>query len=143
MAETVEDKRQIGLTLAGSEALGKLMEEGLFDSESDAYKLAIAYALAKGVHPDAAPSGGYQTKFNAAGGIDIDGQVRDLISVLLPDCSERPYAAAEGEFGRPTRGGTLRLACSRIVDADLRVCRARQGSSMSGAVGAGPSDVLA
>jgi hypothetical protein len=95
LAETVEDKRQIGLTLAGSEALGKLMEEGLFDSESDAYKLAIAYALAKGVHPDAAPSGGYQTKFNAAGGIDIDGQVRDLISVLLPDCSERPYAAAE------------------------------------------------
>lgn len=94
MAST-SDKKQIGLTLAGSEALAELMEKRLFHSETDAYKCGIAYALGRGLSLGDAPDGGYQTKFNAAGGLDTYQELRDLISVLLPEASERPYAAAE------------------------------------------------
>jgi hypothetical protein len=65
------------------------------------------------MNPDQAPKGGYQTKFNAAGGIDIDGQIRDLIGILLPECSERPYATAErlAELG-------MSVLAKRIADQD-------------------------
>ncbi len=89
------DKTQIGLTREGDEALAVLMREQLFGADSDAYKLGIAFALAKGMQIEDAASGGYQTKFNAAGGLDRDGVVRDLITVLRPENAARPYAAAE------------------------------------------------
>jgi hypothetical protein len=92
---TTTDKKQIGLTQTGNEALAKLMELGLFASETDAYKLGIAYALGKNLSPDDAPGGGYQTKFNAAGGLDVYQQIRDLVSILRPDDAARPYSAAE------------------------------------------------
>lgn len=95
MSSAPEDKKQIGLTLAGSEALSSLMDARIVATESDAYRVGIAYALGARMDPELAPKGGYQTKFNAAGGIDIDGQIRELIAILLPKCSERPYAAAE------------------------------------------------
>jgi hypothetical protein len=90
-----EDKKQIGLTLAGGQALNRLMDARIVSTESDAYRVAIAYALGAGMNPEIAPKGGYQTKFNAAGGIDIDGQIRDLIAILLPEYRERPYSTAE------------------------------------------------
>jgi len=90
-----EDKKQIGLTRAGQEALTVLMGEDRFASESDAYKFAIAYAIATGLTPDDAPEGGYGTKFNAAGGIDIDRVIVDLLRVLKVGDPDRPYTTAE------------------------------------------------
>jgi len=72
-----------------------MIAEGSFATEGDAYKFAIAYALATECDPADAPKGGYQTKFNAAGGLDRDGAVRDLVSLLRPSDSNRPYAVAE------------------------------------------------
>jgi hypothetical protein len=95
LPDAAEDKKQIGLTDGGNEALSQLMNAGLFDSEYDGYKVSIAYSLAKGVDPAAAAGSGYHTKFNAAGGLDLDNQIRDLISVLLPAYADRPYATAE------------------------------------------------
>lgn len=89
------DKKQIGLTLAGNKALARLMAEGLFAIEGDAYKFGIAYAVATGIDPDAAPDSGYGTKFNTTGGIDREGLVRDLLSVLNIGDTTRPYATAE------------------------------------------------
>ena len=52
MVEQAEAKKQIGLTSAGSDALKELYEESrFFASETDAYKLAVAYTLAKGFDP--------------------------------------------------------------------------------------------
>ena len=82
MAQLGEDKRQIGLTSAGQTALEVLMADGRFATETDAYKFGISYAIAAGLDPDEAPPGGYNTKFNAGGGLDIDGVIRDLIDVL-------------------------------------------------------------
>jgi hypothetical protein len=95
MAQLGEDKRQIGLTSAGQTALGVLMADGRFATETDAYKFGISYAIAAGLDPDEAPPGGYNTKFNASGGIDIDGVIRDLIDVLAVGDPGRPYATAE------------------------------------------------
>lgn len=92
---TAGDKKQIGLTLAGSRALARLMGEELFAIEGDAYKFSIAYAVAMGVDPDEAPDSGYGTKFNATGGLDREGLVRDLLSVLNIGDPTRPYATAE------------------------------------------------
>lgn len=95
MPEPTSDKKQIGLTAAGSMALEQLMSAELFASETDAYKFAIAYSLAKGYGPDQAPEGGYQTKFNAAGGLDVYQEIRDLIAFLRPGDASHPYATAE------------------------------------------------
>lgn len=89
------DKKQIGLTPDGAAALAELMEAGLFSTETDAYRCGIAYALGMGLPPDSAPDGGYQTKFNAAGGLDTYQEIRDLIAVLRPEDADRPYATAE------------------------------------------------
>jgi hypothetical protein len=90
-----EDKKQIGLTKAGQEGLSILMSDERFASESDAYKFGIAYALATGLTPEDAPEGGYGTKFNAAGGIDIDRVIADLLRVLGVGDPDRPYTTAE------------------------------------------------
>ena len=95
MAQLGEDKRQIGLTPAGQTALEVLMADGRFATETDAYKFGISYAIAAGLDPDEAPTGGYNTKFNASGGLDIDGVIRDLIDVLAVGDPVRPYATAE------------------------------------------------
>ena len=113
MPSASEDKKQIGLTLVGNQALARVMDARVVVSESDAYRVAIAYALGAGMDPETAPKGGYQTKFNAAGGIDIDGQIRDLIAILLPTYSERPYATAE----RLAELGMMALA-KRLADQD-------------------------
>lgn len=95
VAQVREDKKQIGLTKAGQEALTVLMAEDRFASESDAYKFGIAYAIATDLKPEDAPEGGYGTKFNAAGGIDIDRVIADLLRVLQAGDPERPYTTAE------------------------------------------------
>ena len=52
MATAAEDKKQIGLTLAGSQALTTVMDARVVAIESDAYRLAIAYALGAGMDPE-------------------------------------------------------------------------------------------
>jgi hypothetical protein len=95
MAQLGEDKRQIGLTPAGQTALEVMMADGRFATETDAYKFGISYAIAAGLDPENAPLGGYNTKFNASGGLDIGGVIRDLIEVLEVGDPKRPYATAE------------------------------------------------
>lgn len=91
----VDDKVQIGLTEAGDAALQQIMALNLFTSEGDAYKFAAAYALSKQLPLSSAAQRGYGTKFNAAGGLDRDGTLRDVIRFVLPEEAGRPYATAE------------------------------------------------
>ena len=89
-----DDKSQIGLTAEGSAALSLLIEQGLFGSEGDGYKFGVAYALGSGLTADPSAKG-YTTKFNAAGGLDRDGSLREIVPLLSGDGAERPYATAE------------------------------------------------
>lgn len=90
-----EDKKQVGLTSAGQASLEVVMAEGRFATESDAYRFGISYAIAADLDIEQAPQGGYATKFNAAGGIDLGNGIRDLLDVLGIGDPQRPYATAE------------------------------------------------
>ena len=89
------DKKQIGLTSAGGDALQELIDAKLFATETDAYRFGISYALAKGLDPQDSPEGGYTTKFNAAGGVEQYGDVKSLISILRHEDQAHPYSTAE------------------------------------------------
>lgn len=95
MAQLGEDKRQIGLTSIGQTAIEVMMGDSRFATETDAYKFGISYAVAARLNPEEAPPGGYNTKFNASGGLDIDGVIRILVEVLAIGDPKRPYATAE------------------------------------------------
>jgi hypothetical protein len=98
VAKTQEDKQQIGLTPAGDEAIKVLApdgRDGLFASQTDAYRFAISYAIAAGLDPADAPSGGYSTKFNALGTLESGSSIRDLIDILDIGDTNRPFATAE------------------------------------------------
>jgi hypothetical protein len=90
-----DDKVQIGLTRGGDDALDQIMALGLFASEGDAYRFAVAYALGRGITPAEGSGGGFGTKFHASGGLDRDGNLRQLVTLLKPEHSTRPYATAE------------------------------------------------
>jgi hypothetical protein len=98
VANAQEDKQQIGLTPTGNEAIDVLAPEtrdGLFASQTDAYRFAIAYAIAAELDPADAPLGGYVTKFNALGTLESGSSIRDLIEILGIGETNRPFATAE------------------------------------------------
>jgi hypothetical protein len=98
VAKVQEDKQQIGLTPAGDEAIRILApdgRDGLFASQTDAYRFAISYAIAAGLDPADAPPGGYSTKFNALGTLESGSSIRDLIDILGIGDTSRPFATAE------------------------------------------------
>jgi hypothetical protein len=90
-----DDKKQIGLTAVGQSSLEIMMAEGRFATETDAYRFAISYAIAADLDLDEAPQGGYATKFNALGGVDLGNGIRDLLEILQIGDPQRPYATAE------------------------------------------------
>jgi hypothetical protein len=97
VANAQEDKQQVGLTPTGNEAIEVLAPEtrdGLFASQTDAYRFAIAYAIAAGLDPADAP-GGYVTKFSALGTLESGSSIRDLIEILDIGETSRPFATAE------------------------------------------------
>ena len=85
------DKKTIGLTPAGEKIMQQLMELGCFKDMMDAAKFAMSVAIRAG----ASPSGieGASTIWNV-GSFDSDGQIRQVIPVLIPGC-DSPYRAAE------------------------------------------------
>jgi hypothetical protein len=98
VANAQEDKQQVGLTPTGNEAIEVLAPEtrdGLFASQTDAYRFAIAYAVAAGLDPADAPPGGYVTKFSALGTLESGSSIRDLIEILGIGETSRPFATAE------------------------------------------------
>jgi hypothetical protein len=89
------DKAQIGLTPAAAEQLDRLMELGWFSERQDAYRVAIGVALARQIVATPQDLSGVTTSYNFAGGVDRDGKLRNLISLLAPSEASRPGAYAE------------------------------------------------
>jgi len=94
MAKSQDDKQQIGLTEEADEAI-KALAESHFASQTDAYRFAIAYAIASGLDPADAPQGGYVTKYNALGTLESGSSLRDLLEILDVGDRDRPFATAE------------------------------------------------
>lgn len=90
-----QDKAQIGITPAAECQLDQLMLTGWFADRQDAYRVAIAVALARRLEPSAADLVGLRTAYNFTGGIDRDGKLRQLIAVLRPSEAARPAIFSE------------------------------------------------
>jgi hypothetical protein len=88
------DRVTVGLTQVGLGHLSEVLETGWFEEEMDAYRVAIAVALARGLCADAGGMVGVKTKFNV-GSLDNDGKLRTLITTLAPSSGDRPYEHAE------------------------------------------------
>ena len=97
------------MTPTGDDAIGILVSDGRFASQTDAYRFAIAYAIASGLDPAEAPLGGYVTKFSALGTLESESSIRDLIEILGIGETSRPFATAEKLAELGVREIALRL----------------------------------
>lgn len=108
------DKAQIGLTPTGTLHLDRTMETGWFADRQDAYRVAIAVALSRDLAYKSVDMAGVVTAYNFSGGIDRDGLVRTLISILIPDEADTPAICAE----RLAHAGLAFLA-EHLVDNEM------------------------
>src|SRR5579875_898136 len=86
------DKTQIGLTEQANEQIEVVVREGGFSDKQDAYRLAIAVALAQGLEPGDAI--GASTTYGV-GSLDPDGNFRTAVRALRDDHGGRPAAMME------------------------------------------------
>ena len=85
------DKKTIGITGSNEHVLASLAAEGLFSSEIEAAKFAMAYAIETGIGRGMTEGTG--TKWNV-GSVDSDGTLRAVIEALFPD-EDQPYRLIE------------------------------------------------
>ena len=89
--EKAVDKRTIGITSANEAVLSGLVSEGLFASEIEAAKFAMAYAIEAGIARGTTEGAG--TKWNV-GSVDYDGALKAVIESLFAD-EGQPYRVVE------------------------------------------------
>lgn len=97
--ETSDDQRTVALSEDAHQKLSRLKEDGFFSDMRDAYRLAIALALAEGL---IAPKGKSRTRtYINVGSLDPDGVLRDAMVEHFQGKEGQPYevAARLGEEG--------------------------------------------
>lgn len=107
-----EDRHTIGIAKKNAESLLRLEESGHFESQMDAAKFAMAYAIGQNV--SLGNVDGAETKWNV-GSFDNGGALRSLIEALYPDV-EAPYRAIEFLLNQ----GLELLGPQRLVHLDVR-----------------------
>ena len=85
------DKKTVGITSANERVLGALVAEGLFGSEIEAAKFAMARAIDNRVERGTAE--GAETKWNV-GSLDPDGALKAVVQALYPE-ETMPYRLVE------------------------------------------------
>jgi len=86
-----KEPKTIGLTLATKPNLARLVEDGYFNEQLDAYKFAVALALKTGRLAD---PGGFTTIFNI-GTIDLDREIYESVKILREYDEEPVYKTVE------------------------------------------------
>ena len=76
------DVINIGLSEAGNDKLDELKELGIFSDKLDAYRFAVALAIAQGVNP---PEINKRTTFLNVGSLDPDQSLKSAIEALMPE----------------------------------------------------------
>ena len=89
--DKANDKKTVGITSANERVLGALVAEGLFGSEIEAAKFAMARAIDNGVERGTAE--GAETKWNV-GSLDPDGTLKAVVQALYPE-ETMPYRLVE------------------------------------------------
>ena len=91
MVEKTADKKTIGITSGNESVLAALVTEGLFASEIDAAKFAMAHAI--DLEVSRGTTEGASTKWNV-GSVDNDGTMKAIIQALYPE-EAQPYRLIE------------------------------------------------
>lgn len=91
MVHEKTDKKTLGVTSANERILSSLASAGHFNTDIEAAKFAMAYAIHRGVARGTTDSAG--TKWHV-GSFDGDGSIRAMIEVLFPD-EPNPYRLVE------------------------------------------------
>ena len=91
MVEKTADKKTIGITSGNESVLAALVTEGLFASEIDAAKFAMAHAIE--LKASRGSTEGASTKWNV-GSVDNDGTMKAIIQALYPE-EAQPYRLIE------------------------------------------------
>lgn len=86
-----KDKNTIGITPTNQNILDYIFEKRLFNDQIEVAKMALAYAISKGIKPTEVK--GADTKWNV-GSFDRDGKIRTLLPILFPN-TNAPYRATE------------------------------------------------
>jgi len=115
------DKQQIGLTPEANEAIARIAKDYFGDSQQDAYRFAISYAIGAGLDLNDAPQGGYVTKFSALGTLETGTSIRDLLEILKIGERGRPFATAEKLAELGVRDIASRLEGNETLADLLRV----------------------
>lgn len=86
-----KDRDQLALTNTANEELrGLRSRTPWFTDDVQVYRLAVAVALAKGLHPRSDESeSGYTTKYGLQT-VDPDGGMQVLVSSMVPEYAETP-----------------------------------------------------
>ena len=85
--------RTVGLSKTGRSRIQRMKENGHFAEQVDAYRFAVALALASGTEPPEI-SGERVTMFNV-GTLDPDGRLATAVRTLADTAGEDPYRVAE------------------------------------------------
>lgn len=107
-----QDKNTIGVTLDNRLLLADLVERGLFNEEIDAAKLAMSFAILRGVGIGEATSA--ETKWNV-GSFDKDGHIKIVLATLFPE-HHTPYRLSEYLINRGLDLLKLELASNPSLD---------------------------
>lgn len=98
MAET---RATVSLTQDADTIVSLLMERFAFSERMDVARLGAAVAIARGLSPDrTGPLGAPGGTTWSLGSLDRDGDLRELIRVLLPDRDEDPGVTLETLINR-------------------------------------------
>jgi Arc/MetJ-type ribon-helix-helix transcriptional regulator len=90
----MEEPIQVGLSKDGHEKLLRLKEDGHFADMADAYRFAIALAIAHGAMPEDKQYRNGPTIFNT-GSLDPDRSLYTVIKALFQPLNEPVYRLAE------------------------------------------------
>lgn len=91
MATEKADKKTLGVTSSNEKTLNALASAGRFNTDIEAAKFALAYAINEGV--TRGTTDGTGTKWNV-GSFDSDGGLKAVIEALYPD-EPSPYRLIE------------------------------------------------
>ena len=83
----------VGLTKSGRDKLRRLKENGHFSEMTDAYRFAVALALAHGI--DSVPVTGERITIFNVGSLDPDGSLYAAVQLLADVGNESVYRVAE------------------------------------------------
>lgn len=94
--ETKNDKSQVGLSIDGNDHIEHLTKvHKWFDNGIDAYRVAVAVALARGMQESDLKMPKQRTTKYGVGSLDESGKLREMIITLRPELRDRPYAHSE------------------------------------------------